>query len=136
MKSTDAFDVAYPGFLECRYDCVDRIILNVYFRSGCIPGGFRNWRRALHGSDANLDNAHLMRMAGHLSRCVRGWAKKHGVPVIDCSAGERKHDLAEAFLPSDPTKAKVGIFLVLVNRASASVWNAVRFGNDDHAQRA
>ena len=71
----DALAAAYPDFLETGYDCVDRIILNGFFQSGCIPGGFRNWWRALHGSDDNLDNAHLMRMAGHLSRCVRGWAK-------------------------------------------------------------
>jgi hypothetical protein len=126
MNAIDAFGFAYPDFLDAGYDCVDRIILNGYFRSGCIPGGFRNWWRALHGSDENLDNAHLMRMAGHLSRCVRGWAKKEGVAVIDCPAGERKHDLAEQHLPSDP--AKTGIFLVLVNRASASVWDVFRFG--------
>jgi hypothetical protein len=127
MPTTDALGAAYPDCLEGGYDCVDRIILNGYFRAGCIPGGFRNWWRTLKGSDADLDNAHLMRMAGHLSRCVRGWAKKEGIPVIDCSVGERKHDLAEQYLPSDRTKT--GIFLVLVNRASASVWDVRHFGN-------
>jgi hypothetical protein len=68
-----------------------------------------------------------MRMAGHFSRCLRGWANKHDVPVIYCDAGERKHDLAETYLPKDPSKT--GIFLVLVNRASASVWDVFRFGN-------
>jgi hypothetical protein len=33
-------------------------------------------------------------MAGRFSRRVRGYAKAHGIPVIDCPAGQRKHDLA------------------------------------------
>jgi hypothetical protein len=127
MVTVDAFSCAYPEFLQSRYDCVDRIILNAYFRSGCIAGGFRNWWRSLCGSDDNLDNTHLMRLAGRFSRCVRGWAKKEGIPLLDCAAGERKHDLAEQYLPKDPTKT--GIFLVLVNRAPFPVWDVVRFGN-------
>jgi hypothetical protein len=46
----------------------------------------------------NLENAYLMRMAGRFSRRVRGYAKAHNIPVIDCSVGERKHDIAEAYL--------------------------------------
>ena len=48
------------------------------------------------GSD--LENAYLMRMAGRFSRRIRGYAKAHGIPVIDCSVGQRKHDLAEEYL--------------------------------------
>jgi hypothetical protein len=30
-----------------------------------------------------------MRPAGGFARRVRGWAKAHGVPVIDCARGKR-----------------------------------------------
>ena len=61
-----------------------------------------------------------MRLAGRFSRRVRGYAKAHGIPLIDCSAGERKHDLAEEYLAK--TKITHGLFLVLVARAQAPVW--------------
>ena len=94
MLANDALSSAYADLLDGRYDCVDRIILNAYFSMGCSPGGFRTWWRALFGSDDNLDNTHLMRLAGRFSRRVRGWAKSNGVPVIDCPVGERKHQIA------------------------------------------
>ena len=97
------------------------------FPLACSPGGFRVWWRNLEGSDDTLDNTHLMRMAGRFSRCVRGWAKKENIPVIDCAAGERKHDIAEEHLPTDPKRT--GIFLILVNRAPAPIWDVHRFGN-------
>ena len=58
-----------------------------------------------------LDNAHLMRMAGRFSRRVRAWAVANRVPVIDCKTGERKHLLAEAYLAGHPTAT--GVFLNL-----------------------
>ena len=58
---------------------------------------------ALHDdSDDELDNAHLMRMAGRFSRRVRAWAKAAGVPVIDCKSGDRKHLIAEEYLATHP----------------------------------
>ena len=110
MVTTDPLGLAYADLLVGQYDCVDRIILNAYFAFGCSPGGFRLWWRNLTGSDDTLDNAHLIRMAGRFSRCVRGWAKKENIPVIDCAAGERKHNLAEEYLPTDPKRT--GIFLI------------------------
>jgi hypothetical protein len=84
------------GLLRGSYDCVDRIVLNAYFPLGHRPGGFRTWWRRWHdGSDQTLDNEHLMRLAGRFSRRVRGWAKAHGVDVVDCAAGQRKHLLAQ-----------------------------------------
>jgi len=69
---SDEFSRYYTALLDGSYDCVDRIVLNGYFRLGYSPGGFRTWWRNLHqGSDADLDNAHLMRMAGRLGRRVR-----------------------------------------------------------------
>jgi hypothetical protein len=126
VVATDPLGLAYANVLTGQYDCVDRIILNAYFPLACSPGGFRTWWRSLQGSDDTLDNAHLMRMAGRFSRCVRGWAKKENVPVIDCAAGERKHNIAEDYLPTDPQQT--GIFLVLVNRAPASIWDVHRYG--------
>src|SRR5689334_25435857 len=73
------------------------------------------------GSDETLENTHLMRMAGRFSRRVRGYAKAHGIPVIDCSVGQRKHDLAEQHLAE--TRVTQGLFLVLVGRAQAPVWD-------------
>jgi hypothetical protein len=126
MPIDDPFSTLYAEFLAGRYDCVDRIILNAYFPMGCSPGGFRTWWRVLFGSDDNLDNAHLMRLAGRFSRRLRGWAKSNGIPVIDCPAGERKHQIAKEYLPKD--SGKTGIFLVLVGRAPAPVWDVRRYG--------
>src|SRR3954447_25821777 len=112
---TDGFSTLDQDLLSGSYDCVDRIVLNGYFRMGHDPGGFRVWWRALTGSDETLDNAHLMRLAGRFSRRVRGYAKAHGIPVIDGSAGQRKHELAEEYLAK--TTVTQGLFLVLVGRA-------------------
>jgi hypothetical protein len=127
MIATDPLGIAYADLLTGQYDCVDRIILNAYFPLACGPGGFRTWWRSLEGNDDTLDNTHLMRMAGRFSRRVRGWAQKENIPVIDCAAGERKHDMAESYLPVDPQRT--GIFVVLVNRAPAPVWDVHRYGN-------
>jgi hypothetical protein len=78
----------------------------------------------MYGSDEQLDNAHLMRMAGRFSRRVRGFAKAHDIPVVDCRRGERKHDVAEEFLGTHSVKR--GLFLVLVARAIAPVWDVRR----------
>jgi hypothetical protein len=61
------------------------------------PGGSRAWWRPWHkGSDAQLDDTHLVRLAGCFARRARGEA--NGVPVVDCGAGERKHLIAEDYL--------------------------------------
>jgi hypothetical protein len=118
----DEFSRYYADLLDGSYDCVDRIVLNGYFRLGYSPGGFRTWWRNLHqGSDADLDNAHLMRMAGRVGRRVRGWAQANHVPVVDCAAGERKDDLVPEHLPQSPDF--VGVFLILVGRVPAPIWD-------------
>jgi uncharacterized protein (DUF1330 family) len=48
---------------------------------------------------------------------IRGYAKAQNIPVIDCPAGQRKHDLAEEYLAK--TMVTQGLFLVLVGRASS-----------------
>jgi hypothetical protein len=127
---TDGLSELYQELLSGSYDCVDRIVLNAYFGMGHSPGGFRVWWRELTGSDETLDNAHLMRLAGRFSRRVRGYAKAHAIPVIDCTAGERKHDVADDYLAK--TAITEGLFLVLVGRAQAPVWDV---GANSHLER-
>ncbi len=65
-----------------------------------------------------------MRMAGRFSRRVRGSAKAHGIPVIDCRRGEKKHQIAEEYLATHTVRR--GVFLILVARAVAPVWDVFR----------
>src|ERR1700752_811496 len=118
---TDGLSTHYQDLLVGSYDCVDRIVLNAYFRLGHDPGGFRVWWRALTGLDETLETAYVRRMAGRFIRRVRGYAKAHDIPVIDCSVGQRKHDLAEEYLAK--TRITEGLFLVLVGRAPTPVWD-------------
>jgi hypothetical protein len=95
----DEFSDRYGDLLAGSYDCVDRVVLNAYFSMGHNAGGFWVWWRRLHGdSEEQLDNTHLMRMAGRFSRRVRASARVHGIPVIDCKRGERRHQIAEDYL--------------------------------------
>jgi hypothetical protein len=120
----DQLSALYGEFLEGDYDCVDRVVCNAYFSMGQSGGGFRTWWRELCGSDENLDNNHLMRMAGRFSRRLRAWAKANNIPVVYCARGERKHEIAEEQLST--TKVKLGLFLILVSRAPALVWRCSR----------
>ena len=120
----DGFSERYNDLLYGSYDCVDRIVLNAYYPLGHNPGGFRTWWRRLHGDDEQLDNAHLMRMAGRFARRVRASATAHGIPVIDCKRGERKHEIAEEYLATHEVER--GVFLILVARAVAPVWEVTR----------
>jgi hypothetical protein len=120
-EALDEYSNYYADLLDNTYDCVDRIVLNAYFRMGQAAGGFRTWWRQLMSSDDNLDNTHLMRMAGRFSRRVRAHAKAHQIPLKDCEPGERKHEIAEEYLPKDANFT--GIFLILVARAPAPVWD-------------
>ena len=121
----DDFSGRYGDLLTGSYDCVDRIVLNAYFPLGHNPGGFRVWWRHLHhDSDEQLDNTHLMRMAGRFARRLKAWATANGVPVIYCKAGERKHLIAGEYL--DTHEVGTGVFLVLAAKAPASVWEVTR----------
>jgi hypothetical protein len=122
---TDELSKRYGELLTGAYGCVDRIVLNAYFSLGHNPGGFRVWWRRLYdGSEEQLDNTHLMRMAGRFSRRVRAFAKAHNIPVIDCGRGDRKHRIAEDYLATHPVSR--GVFLILVARAAATVWEVKR----------
>jgi hypothetical protein len=118
----DQLSTLYRDLLEGSYDCVDRVVLNAYFSMGQTGGGLRVWWRELHGSDANLDDNHLMRMAGRFSRRLRAWARANHVPVVYSSPGERKHDIAAEHLATHDVEP--GLFMVLVSKAPALVWEA------------
>src|SRR6266581_6947056 len=45
----DALSEHYADLLEGSYDCVDRLVLNAYFRLGHSGGGFRTWWQKLYG---------------------------------------------------------------------------------------
>src|SRR5664280_2682341 len=122
----DDFSARYGDLLTGSYDCVDRIVLNAYYPMGHAPGGFRVWWRQLHnGSDEQLDDNHLMRMAGRFARRVKAWGAANEVPVIYCKTGERKHRIAEEYLATHDT-VRPGVFLVLVAKAPATVWQVHR----------
>ena len=116
----DQRSLLYSEFLESGYDCVDRVVLNAYFSMGQSGGGFRMWWRERYGSDENLDDHHLMRLAGRFSRRLRAWAKANGIPVEYCAPGKRKHPIAEEHLSAK--QVKPGLFLILVSKAPALIW--------------
>jgi hypothetical protein len=122
----DQLSALYSDLLDGSYDCVDRVVVNAYFGMGQTGGGLRVWWRALYGSDDNLDDNHLMRMAGRFSRRLRAWAKENKVPVTYCSPGEDKHRMAEQHLATHETKP--GLFMILVSKAPALVWEAQMTG--------
>jgi hypothetical protein len=121
----DDFTERYGDLLAGSYDCVDRVVLNAYYPLGHNPGGFRCWWRRLHGgSDDQLDDTHLMRMAGRFARRVKAWGAANGIPVIFCTAGERKHRIAEQYL--EEHSVAPGVFLILAAKAPATVWKVHR----------
>ena len=47
--------------------------------------------------------------------------------MIDCKAGERKHQIAEDYLAEHPP-GRMGVFVILESRAPATVWKVSRSG--------
>jgi hypothetical protein len=127
MSSCDDFTEYYKDLLEGLYDCADRIVLNGYFPMGQQGGGFRLWWRQLTGSEETLDQNHLTRMAGDLSRKVHAFAKKKDIPIIHCETGIRKGDLAQKYLPRDTSFQ--GLFLILVAKSPGLVWEVQQCKN-------
>ena len=127
MKEKDPFTSFYDELLADSYDSVDRVVLNGYCQQCLSPGGFRNWWRALPKcGDENLDETHLMRMAGRFSRRLRGWAEKNKIPVIYCQKGDRKCDLAQTHRPEN--NEAQGIYVVFVTKVPTRLWKVARFG--------
>jgi hypothetical protein len=125
VRAKDQLTRRHSELLEGFYDCVDRLVLNGYLSICHSPGGFRTWWRAWHGGrDDDLDNTHLMRLAGRFSRRVRAFAKARGIPLIDTERGERKHLIAEDYLATHDVGR--GVFMILVARAVSPTWKVTR----------
>src|SRR3972149_11125450 len=80
---------------------------------GCCVATIRSWTMG-----------RLREMAGTLSRRLRAFCDKRGIPVIEAQSGERKHELAEPHLPADPKFC--GVFLVVTGNAPAPGWEVKR----------
>src|SRR5213080_1428615 len=107
----DALSEHYADLLEGSYDCVDRLVLNAYFRMGRSGGGFRAWWQKLYGSEEHLDNAHLMRMAGRFSRRLRAFARapRHSGGGVQARREETRNRRRALGHPT----GKPGLFLIL-----------------------
>lgn len=127
MKYKDNITEHYFDVIEGTYDCIDRLVLNAYCPQLLIPGGFRIWYRNLKGTDKDLNNAVLMRMAGRFSRRVKAFCESNHIPMQYCKPGERKHEIAESLIPKD--KSFTGIFAVFVSRSMSLLWDVKRFEN-------
>jgi hypothetical protein len=112
----------YAELLSGSYDCADWIVLNAYFRLGHTAGGFRVWWRALTGSDDTLDNTHTScAWRAALAVGFTDMRKPRAFRLRIVKPGERKHELAEEYLAK--TQITQGLFLILVGRAQAPVWD-------------
>ena len=120
MIACDDFSQYYAELLEDTYDCVDRVVLNAFYPLGQTGGGMRTWWRCLRGDDSSLDDAHLRDMAGSFSRRLHAFCVREAIPLIAAAPGERKHELAQPYLPNDPQFP--GLFLVIKGNAPAPVW--------------
>jgi len=86
----------YAELLSGSYDCVDRTMLNAYFRMGHGAVGFRVWLRALSGSEKTPDNAHSCAWHAASAAVLTGMRKSRafrlciGKPGSDLSSTIRK----------------------------------------------
>ena len=78
LSMADDLSERYQDLLTGSYDCVDRMVLNGYFRPGHSAGGFRIWWHNLTGTVETLDNTHRMRLAGRFSRRIRAGPRQRG----------------------------------------------------------
>lgn len=91
-----------------------------------MPGGVRCWYRELTGGDKGLDTHKLISFAGTFSKRVQSFCHKSGIPFHHYKGGERKHEDAEALIPTD--KSFTGIFAIFCSRASSRLWEVTPFG--------
>jgi hypothetical protein len=122
MITPDEFSTYLGDLLSGTYDCVDRISLRGYYPMGQTSGGLLTWWNQLHPG-VPLTAEHLRRMAGDFGRRVNAYARKKEIPIHYCELGDKtKHARAEQLRPNDPNFQ--GVFLILVAKAPALVWQA------------
>jgi hypothetical protein len=120
MPVADEFSSYISELLKGSYDCVDRIALRAYHRMGQTSGGFLTWWNALFPGRVPRQED-LRRMAGDFARRVRAFSQKHHIPIQYCEIGDRsKYLRAERARPKEANFQ--GVFLILVARAPAPVW--------------
>jgi len=122
MLTPDDFSTYLGDLLSGIYDCVDRISLRGYYPMGQTSGGLLTWWNQLHPG-LPLTAEGLRKMAGDFGRRVNAYAHKQGIPIHYCELGDKtKHARAEKLRPSDPNFQ--GVFLILIAKAPALVWQA------------
>ena len=78
----DPLSERYRELLEGSYACVDRVVLNAYFRMGHSGGGFRAWWRKLEGSEEHLDNTQARREGQKKPHLQRGRLSCPGLTLL------------------------------------------------------
>jgi hypothetical protein len=122
MPTPDDFSTYLADLLSGTYDCVDRISLRGYYPMGQTSGGLLTWWNQLHPG-VPLTAKALRRRAGDFGRRVNACARKKKIPIHYCPLGDKtKHARAEKLRPQDPNFQ--GVFLILVAKAPALVWQA------------
>lgn len=128
MPVADEFSSYLGDLLEGRYDCVDRIALRAYFPLGQTSGGLLRWWNQLNPGQS-ISELGLRRMAGDFSRRVKAFSAKHQIPLQYCEIGQKgKHLQAEKLRPKEANFQ--GVFLILVARAPAPVWQVYQSRRD------
>jgi hypothetical protein len=102
---TDELSARYADLLDGTYDCVDRIVLNGYHSVCYSAGGFRLWwRSVMGGSEEQLDNAHLMRLAGRaLAAAYVGSPRRTTSPSSTAAVGTASMTSPRTTSPSTPS---------------------------------
>jgi hypothetical protein len=99
---------------------------NAYFPLGQTGGGRRARWRYLRGDDSMLDDEHLREMAGTFSRRLQAFCAKQRIAVIEAQADDRKHELAQPYLPANAKFCR--LFLVIKSNAPAPIREVKRNG--------
>jgi hypothetical protein len=124
MSAADEFSGYLGDLIEGRYDCVDRIALRAYFPLGQSSGGLLRWWNQLY-PDQGISELGLRRMAGDFARRVKAFSAKEQIPLQYCELGQKgKHLRAEKLRPKAADFQ--GVFLILVARAPAPVWQVYK----------
>lgn len=88
------------------------------------PGGFRVWWRRWHADNEDeLDNTHLLRLAGRFSRRVLAFGKAH-IPVIDWTVASGNIRSPRNTWP--PTRSAQECFSYSSPGRVATVWQVTR----------